>query len=259
MKHLVTLVALALGATPAMAQDYRFTHELRPGDRLEIDNINGSIEVTQGSGTTALVEVHKTVKRGDGNLVKAIMETEGGVMRVCTIYLNRDPNRTTCRGENNNSRRGAGRADFEVEMRYVVRVPGRVRAEVESVNGGIRIRGLDAPASASTVNGSIDFEGAGANELETVNGRIRAVLNRAEWTGDLNVETVNGGIDISLPAGFAGEIRGSTVNGGIDTGNFPVQVEGRWGPKSFRGTINGGGNRVLNLETVNGGVKIREI
>lgn len=252
-------MALLAATAPISAQDYRFSHELRPGDRLEIENINGGIEVTQGSGTTAVVEVYKTVTRGDGNLVKAVMESTNGVMRVCTIYLNRDPNRTTCRGENNSSRRGNGRNEFDVEMRYVVRVPSRVRASLESVNGGIHVRGLDAPASASTVNGSIDFEGAGASELETVNGRIRAVLTRADWSGNLDIETVNGGIELSLPANFAGELRGSTVNGGIDTGDFPVTVQGRWGPKSFRGTINGGGGKVLNLETVNGGVKISKI
>ncbi|HRP09309.1 MAG TPA: hypothetical protein PLL69_12560 [Gemmatimonadales bacterium] len=258
MRHLFVATLLTVIAVPAAAQDYSFTHELRPGDKLEIENINGNIEVTQGTGTTALVEVYKTVKRGNGNLVKAVMETSNGVMRVCTIYLNNDPDRSTCRGENSNSRRG-NRNEFQVEMRYVVRVPSRVRAELESVNGGIQVRGLEAPASASTVNGSIDFEGVGANELETVNGRIRAVLSRAEWSGDLDIETVNGGIELSLPANFAGEIRGNTVNGGIDTGDFPVNVEGRWGPKSFHGTINGGGNKVLNLETVNGGVKIRKI
>jgi DUF4097 and DUF4098 domain-containing protein YvlB len=253
------LWGLALVATvaPLGAQEHRFTKELRSGDRMELENINGAIEVTQGTGRTAVVEVTKTVKEGDGSLVKAIMEEGNGWMRVCTIYLNRDPNRTTCSGENSNNWGGSNRRNrLNVEMHYVVRVPTGVAVEVETVNGNVTLRGLDTPASVETVNGSIEFEAAGAHRLETVNGQIRARLTSASWQGTLNVETVNGTIDLTLPANFAADVRGETVNGGIQS-DFPMTVEGRWGPKSFSGTIGGGGGRVLSLETVNGAIRLR--
>lgn len=257
MRKLALVLGLALAASPLAAQDYRFTKEMRSGDRLQVENINGSISVTQGTGRTMTVEVTKTVKRGDGNLVKAIMEESGGTVRVCTIYLNRDPNRSTCRGDNNSN--DAMRGDrLQVEMAYVVRVPAGVAAEISSVNGNVTVRGVDTPASIETVNGGIEFDGAGAHHLETVNGKIRASFDRADWTGTLDLSTVNGGVELTLPADFAAELRGETVNGGIDVGDFKVTVSGRWGPKEFRGTIGGGGNRVINIETVNGGITLRK-
>jgi hypothetical protein len=36
-----------------------------------------------------------------------------------------------------------------------------------------------------------------------------------------------------------------------------MTIEGRWGPKSFRGTIGTGGGRTLSLETVNGAIRLR--
>jgi DUF4097 and DUF4098 domain-containing protein YvlB len=254
-KAMVGAALVFLGA-PVAAQDHTFTRELRAGDRMEIENINGSVTVSQGTGRTARVEVTKVVKEGNGDLVKAVMEESQGTMRVCTIYLNRDPNRTTCRGENSNSSRNGRRSEFQVEMNYVVRVPAGVAINVETVNGGVVLRGLDTPASVATVNGGIDFEAAGAHRLETVNGRIKATLNRADWSGSLDIETVNGTVDLTLPASFTADVRGETVNGGI-TSDFPVTIEGRWGPKSFRGTINGGGGRSLNIETVNGAIRLR--
>lgn len=254
-KGLWGLALVALTA-PLAAQDHRFTKELRAGERIELENINGPVEVTQGTGRTAVVEVTKTVKAGDGNLVKAIMEEGSGWMRVCTIYLNRDPDRSTCRGENNTSGGGNRRGRLDVEMSYVVRVPAGVAVEVETVNGNVVLRGLDTPASVETVNGSIDFDAAGAHRLETVNGQIRARLTGTGWQGTLSVETVNGGIDLTLPANFAADVHGETVNGGIQS-DFPMTIEGRWGPKSFRGTIGGGGGRTLSLETVNGGIRLR--
>lgn len=256
MRKAMVGFALLFLTAPLAAQDYRFTKELRVGDRMEIDNINGSVEVTQGTGRTALVEVTKIVKEGNGDLVKAVMEESQGVMRVCTIYLNRDPNRTTCNGDNSNSSRNGRRSEFQVELNYVVRVPAGVVVNVETVNGGVTLRGLDTPASVATVNGSIEFDAAGALRLETVNGQIRARLTRADWSGSLDIETVNGSVDLTLPASFAANVSGETVNGGV-TSDFPITIEGRWGPKSFRGSINGGGTRSLNIETVNGAIRLR--
>ena len=141
-------------------------------------------------------------------------------------------------------------------MNYVVRVPPGVRVGIETVNGGVLLHGLYTPASVETVNGAIDFDAAGAHRLETVNGQIRARLTRADWEGSLEIETVNGAVDLTLPASFAATVSGETVNGGV-TSDFPITIEGRWGPKSFRGTINGGGTRSLSIETVNGAIRLR--
>lgn len=252
-----TLLALSITALPLMAQDTQFDRTMPAGDRLELSNINGKISVTQGTGRRAEIVVTKTVRAGDGNLVKAILEEGNGYVRVCTIYLTRDPNRTTCAGSNSIDSRGDRRFErFDVRLDYEVRLPAGVRLQVESVNGSVTIRGVDTPASVSTVNGEIEFDGVGAHRLETVNGGIVGRFTGARWTGDLALETVNGSIDLSLPSDFGAEIRGQTVNGGIDFGEFPVTMKGKWGPKTFTGTIGDGGRRVT-IETVNGSVRLR--
>ncbi|HPF61465.1 MAG TPA: DUF4097 family beta strand repeat-containing protein [Gemmatimonadales bacterium] len=256
MRRMLLTLALVAGVAPLAAQDTRFTKEMRPGDRLELQNINGEIRVTQGTGRTAEIVVTKEVKAGDGSLVKAIMEEGTGYVRVCTVYLNRDPNRSTCRGENSGNWSSAGRVRFEVNMHYEVRAPAGVRLEVESVNGNVVLRGIDTPATVETVNGAIDLDGVGAHRLETVNGRITGRFTSSSWSGDLDLETVNGSIELSLPGDFSAQIAGETVNGSIDFGEFPVTMRGKWGPKTFTGTIGEGGRRI-RIETVNGSVTLR--
>ena len=124
MRTMLTALAALSLTTPLAAQDYRFSKEMASGTRLTVENINGTIEVTQGAGRTAEILVTKTVKKGDGSLVKAIMEADGDGVRACTIYLNRDKNRNSCKGENNNNSRDGD--NFQVEMRYVVRIPAGV-------------------------------------------------------------------------------------------------------------------------------------
>ena len=50
------------------------------------------------------------------------------------------------------------------------------------------------------------------------------------------------------------EVHGSTVKGGIST-DWPLTVQGRFGPKRLNGTI-GSGGRSLSLSTVNGSIAL---
>lgn len=249
------LAALFLAAAPLAAQETRFTPTIAAGGTLALENINGPMVITQGKGRTAEVIVTKRVIKGDGSYVKAIMEERGGRVRICTIYTNRDPNRKTCNGDNSSPSRGRDNYD-QVEMRYEVRVPAGVTVEAASVNGAITATDLDEAASLETVNGTIEFTGTTARQLETVNGRIKATFDRADWDGTLKVSAVNGGIDLTFPAGLSTELSGETVNGGIKS-DFPVTIDGKWGPKSFNGTI-GRGGRQLKIETVNGGITLKK-
>ena len=247
------LLALSVAAVPAAAQDYHFTREIAPGARVEIENINGSIEVARATGRMAEVSVTKTVKKGDGNMVKAIMEAGSG-MHVCTIYVNRDPTRSTCAGSNNNDNRRGNR--FDVEMHYVVKVPAGARLIVGNVNGNVTVSGADVDSKITTVNGDITFDGVGASSLETVNGKIVGTFTQTRWEGTMDVQTVNGAVDLAFPADLSAEVSGETVNGGIETA-FPITIEKGFGPKSFSGRIGAGGRR-LRIETVNGGIRLRK-
>ena len=71
------------------SSDYRFTPALHAGQRLDLSNIDGNITVTQARGASAEIVVHKIVRRGNGDLVKAVMEETSAGVRVCTVYLNR--------------------------------------------------------------------------------------------------------------------------------------------------------------------------
>jgi|CXWL01.1.fsa_nt_gi hypothetical protein len=249
------LATLLVAAAPLAAQETRFTPTIAAGGTLALENINGPMVITQGTGRTAEVIVTKRVIKGDGSYVKAVMEERGGTVRICTIYTNRDPNRKTCSGENSSSSRRRDNYD-EVEMRYEVRVPAGVLVDAESVNGSITATGLEASAALQTVNGPIVFSGTTASHLETVNGKIKATFTKAAWDGTLEVSAVNGGVDLTFPAGFEADLSGETVNGGI-TSDFPVTIEGKWGPKSFNGKIGRGGRR-LSIETVNGGITLKK-
>jgi DUF4097 and DUF4098 domain-containing protein YvlB len=136
-----------------------------------------------------------------------------------------------------------------------VRVPRGVKFGGNTVNGDVDAEGLASDVYAGTVNGSIVVSTEGFAEASTVNGSIRASIGRADWSGGLEFQTVNGSITLDVPEGLDADVRASTVNGSIET-EFPLTVHGRFSARSMRGTI-GAGGRDLRFQTVNGNVTLR--
>ena len=73
---------------------------------------------------------------------------------------------------------------------------------------------------------------------------------------DLEYETVNGSVTISLPANFGAQLELSTVNGHVST-DFPITVSGSFSSRRIRGTVGDGKTR-LRASTVNGSVNLRK-
>jgi DUF4097 and DUF4098 domain-containing protein YvlB len=144
--------------------------------------------------------------------------------------------------------------DNDVSVQFTVQVPAGVKFAGHTVNGAVSVDRLGSDANVSTVNGEIRVVAAGVVRANTVNGSIDVSMGKANWTGTVDLSTVNGSIRATLPANFSAEVNGSTVNGSIES-EFPLTVQGKFGPRSIHGTI-GSGGRTLDLETVNGSITI---
>lgn len=243
---LAALVALAGGA--AAAEEFRWEGALGAGQTLEIKGVNGSIEAT--AGDAVLVTAEKRARRSDPDTVRIEVVEHAGGVTICAVYP----------GEDNRCAPGEGgkmsTRDNDVSVDFSVRVPAGVRLVGRTVNGGIAASGLQSEAALYTVNGGVQLETSGFGQAETVNGSIKATLGRGDWTGDLELRTVNGSITLALPDGVGAEVSARTVNGGIET-DFPLTVKGRFGGRRVDGRI-GGGGRGLELETVNGSIRLRK-
>ncbi|MEO5798534.1 MAG: DUF4097 family beta strand repeat-containing protein [Gemmatimonadales bacterium] len=258
----VTTLAIALAAVTAgralPAQETRFSPTIRAGQHLDISTIDGDVSVTRGEGRTAEIVATKHVRRGDASRVKAVMEQTSDGYKVCTIYLHRDePDRDTCNGGSDRRRNNWRDNDnYDIEMSYVVRLPAGAVLGVHTVDGNVDVRGVDVAATINTVDGDVTYEGVAPTKLSTVDGDIRATISTASWIADASMSTVDGSIDVSLPADIALEIHGSTVDGSFRS-DFPLTIRDKWGPRSIQGTIGNGATRSLRLGSVDGDITLR--
>lgn len=250
----LTAVALLLAAAPAAAQDFNWRGRLGAGQTIEIKGVNGEIVAVAADGDEVRVTAEKREgRRGDAEDVTIETVEHAGGVTICAVYPpGRDNRPNECaQGERGrmNTRNNDTRVTFRVE------VPRGVALTARTVNGEVTARGLQADVAAYTVNGDVTVETTGFARAGTVNGSLDVSMGRTTWDGDLEFETVNGGITITFDGDVNADVTAETVNGSIST-DFPLTVQGRFGPKRLRGTI-GDGGRSLSLSTVNGSIELR--
>jgi DUF4097 and DUF4098 domain-containing protein YvlB len=142
-----------------------------------------------------------------------------------------------------------------VRVDFIVRVPAGVGFVGRTVNGEIKAASLAGNVDSHTVNGSINISTTGYAQAATVNGEISARIGNSNWQDALEFATVNGGINLDLPADLNTQVKAQTLNGQI-VSDFPLVTSGVLSRKRVDGTI-GTGGRQLVARTLNGSINLR--
>lgn len=245
--HSVLIAALLASGTVLadVREEVTFTYTLESGGRLSLENVNGGITIEGGDGNEVVVTAHKKADNQE-----ALDEIE--------INIDATPSRISIDTDLPESRGWWGGNSSGASVSYELSVPGNIDLDsISSVNGGIDIRGVFGTVKAETVNGSIDVdEAAGDAKLETVNGRIDARFTSVTGDQRINCDTVNGKINLSIPANSDASVSVETVNGSINASDFGLEVDKGFVGKSLDGDI-GEGSARITANTVNGGVRLR--
>ena len=241
----------SFGVAQGKAHDtWSRTYTLASGGTLELININGRIDAEPASGKTVELVGRRTAKASSDEAAKELlgrieMREEVGEGRV-RIEV-RIP-------------RLSGFAGHEVE--WTVKVPSGVNVDLRTVNGGLKLAGLDADISATTTNGGVTGRNIAAQVINasTVNGGVDIDLSEPlSAAARIDLESVNGGVALGLPSESRATISARAVNGGVRVSDLDIQREPQSGAfeskRRLDGTLNGGGGRI-NLSTVNGGARL---
>jgi len=254
---------LALNCTRVAAQNEKrtvFTEDnfhwqgnLKPGQTLEVINRNGEIEASGAAGEGARVEGLRRDDGDDKDLYIEVVESSDGVI-VCAVYAkDKTPGRCHHGGVRSES---SGWHGHHAKLTFDVQVPRGVRFNAMTTNGGVRCRDLNSVVDAATTNGNIDVSTSEWASARTTNGGVNVSMGKASWTGELELATTNGSVDVRLPASAEFEVKAATTNGGIHT-DFPVTVQGSFSSKELSGRV-GSAGRYLKVATTNGGIDLRK-
>ena len=240
------LLAPALLAEDAKEERFEKSYELSGIRKVRIQNVNGPVVIESGGEHLKVVAVKSVRRASDADLLK---ETEirvtkmGPSIEIETVL----PKQGRFFQWSLFGRSGAA------EVSYQISLPAAVAVEAETVNGKLLASKRSGDLVLSTVNGAVKVEAQdGPLKVNTVNGSVD--VSFAGAMRQANLETVNGSVTISCAKDSSIRCALQTTNGRIQS-EFPVTIEGKWGPKEARGSINGG-KESLAVETVNGDVRL---
>lgn len=249
----LTLALSAVSAPALRAQDaatdkYEKAFELKGIDKIRVQNVNGTIRIA--TWDKDYVRVSAVKKARGARAAEALRNTEIRVSKKGSLL---DIETILPRSDGSWGFFSWGKR-VSADVSYELLSPASVSVDAETVNGRISTEGRKGHVAVSTVNGSVKVESqAGGLKVNTVNGSVDVAFSGAFHRSD--VETVNGSVTVSAAGDSSIRYQLQTVNGRIES-EFPdLTVEGKWGPKTAHGSVNGG-KEELNVETVNGEVRL---
>jgi DUF4097 and DUF4098 domain-containing protein YvlB len=248
-----TVCALFVLALAAHASDHggkvteelHKTYELNSDGRIELDNINGAVHISNWDRNEVKVDA---VKYADSKerLDEARIEIDSSKSSISirTKYPNDD--QTWNWGSHNNP----------ASVEYTLTVPRAARLdEIKLINGALDVTGVTGEVHASCINGRLEAHNlAGRAELSTINGRLDARFDQLAGSR-VELNSVNGSVELTIPSDSKAEVEASTVSGGIDN-DFGLHVNNhRFVGHDLRGELGSGGTHI-KLENVNGRIAI---
>jgi DUF4097 and DUF4098 domain-containing protein YvlB len=137
-----------------------------------------------------------------------------------------------------------------------VHVPhGAIVEHLATVNGTLRVSGVEHVEELRTINGNIEvYEGGGAVRAHVTNGNVHLELVHVREKDETFAETTNGSVLLAVPADTQADLEARCLNGSFSS-ELPVSLESTLRPREMHGKL-GRGGAPIRLRTVNGGIQI---
>jgi hypothetical protein len=237
---LFALILAAGSAAPcfAISKEFNQTYPLQPGGTFELQNVNGTVEVQTWDRDEVEVRAVKTAKHkeSDLDLVSIDVDAKRDSVSVTTHYPQNE--------------------GVEVAVEYIVHVPHCAHVEhLGTVNGTLRVAGVEAIEDLRTVNGNIEvYEGGGSVHAHTTNGNVHLELVHVQDKTGAVAETTNGSLLLAVPTDTQADVEARCLNGSFSS-ELPLSLASTQRPRETHGRLGKGGSPI-RLHTVNGAIRV---
>jgi len=223
--------------------EVRKSFELQPGARIEVQGINGKVDIQTSDTKTAEVYVLRTGKSRD-SLTR----------REVTIEQN--SNGLVIRGKQS---RHAGFWEhlFGSNPRedVTIKAPRAIALALRGINGSVTTGEIDGPLEANGINGRVELGAANQSfDISGINGNVSVGLGQLGARG-ARLNGINGGIELRLAKGLNADFTAKGMNGNVRSEISEVTVNKEEYGSSYSATIGSGGTPI-NLSGINGNVRL---
>lgn len=237
------IVQASANDAPGTSNDeIRKSFELRPGARVEVQGINGSVTIETSDTGTADVLVRRS-----GDNAKSLERREMIVEQTSDGILVRSRQKHT----------GLWDHLFGKDPReeVTIKAPRQIALSLRGVNGKVNTGDIDGSLEVRGVNGRLDLGQASESvNISGVNGQTSVGLRQLGEEG-ARINGVNGGIELRLGADLNADLDAKGMNGSVrsEISDITVDKQDSWSRYSAR---IGKGGPAITITGVNGNVRL---
>jgi DUF4097 and DUF4098 domain-containing protein YvlB len=236
---------------------------------VEVDNLNGSIEVVGYEGSEVQLLANKTIKADSREKAqeakRAVTLDISQADNTLRIYVD-GPFR--CKDGSLNYR-GRNHLGYQVNYDFELKVPRETSLCLKTVNeGDIKVQKTTGQYDIENINGGVEMlEVSGAGRVYALNGEVKVLFSKNP-PSDCSFGSLNGKVEVLFRPDLSANLRLKTFNGEVYT-DFPVSYlpsmtpareshRGKYVYKSdqFFGVRIGGGGPELKFDAFNGNIHI---
>jgi hypothetical protein len=223
--------------------EIRKSFELQPGARLEVQGINGQVDIQTSDTRTAEVYVLRTGKNSD-----SLSRREITIEQTATGLL--------VRGK---EARHPGIWEHlfgsNPKEDVTIKAPRQIALALKGINGRVTTGDIDGTVEAKGINGRVELGQASESaDVAGINGSVVVGLKQLGDRG-ASFKGINGGIELRLANGLNADLTAKGMNGNVRSEIAEVTVN-KDEPGSRYSAHIGSGGAPIELKGINGNVRL---
>jgi hypothetical protein len=237
-------VGMSDGDSQGEARDeVRKSFVLQPGARLEVEGINGKVDIQTSDTKTAEVYLLRTGKNSE-----SLSRRQVTIEQTATGLV--------VRGRET---RHVGIWDHlfgsNPKEELTIKGPRQIALALKGINGRVTTGDIEGTIEAKGINGNVELGQASESaEINGINGRVVVSLKQLGERG-ARLNGINGGIELRLANGLNADLTAKGMNGSVRSEIPEVTVDKEEFGHGYSAHI-GSGGAPITLAGINGNVRL---
>ena len=220
----------------------RKSFDLKPGDRVQVQSINGTVEIQTSDTKTAEVIVKRT-----GDSPSSLRRRE--------MIIEQTSDGLVVRGQENHLGLWDHLFGRNPKEEVTIKAPRQIALSLKGVNGRVTAGDIDGPLEAKGINGRVQLgQTSGSAEISGINGSVSVGLRQLGERG-ARLSGVNGNIELRLANGLNADLTAKGMNGRLNSEIPAIAVDKDDHDSHYYAHI-GTGGAPITISGINGNVRL---
>jgi hypothetical protein len=220
----------------------RKNFDLRAGDRVRVEGINGQVEIQTSDSKTAEVYIRRTADSPDS-------------LRRRETIIEQTSEGLIVRGHQNHLGFWEHLFGHDPKEEVTIKAPRQIALLLKGVNGRVTTGDIDGPLEVRGINGRVELgQTSDSATISGINGNISVGLKQLTERG-ARVSGVNGNVELRLSSELNADLTTGGMNGRLNSEIPTVSVEKDDRGSHYSAHI-GNGGPTITISGINGNVRL---